>query len=114
MRRMQDRASSILELLARAGYAARGFVYVSIGVLALLAALELRPSTSGSTEAVMAVADWPFGRIWLTAISAGLAGFAAWRVLQSVFDADRQGSKPKALAARAGQALSGLTYGALA
>lgn len=111
---MQDRIRNGLELAARAGYAARGFVYVSIGVLALLAALELRPAAAGSEAAVMAVTDWPFGRVWLTAIAAGLAGFAAWRALQSVLDADRQGSEPKALAGRAGQALSGVTYGVLA
>ena len=104
----------MLEWAARAGYAARGFVYVSIGVLALLAALELAPAAAGSEEAVAAVADWPFGRVWLAAIAAGLAGFAAWRVLQSLFDADRQGVDAKALAARAGQGVSALVYGGLA
>ena len=111
---MQTNIRSVLEALARAGYAARGFVYVSVGLLALMAALELTPRAGGAEDAVSAVAGWPFGRLWLTAIAAGLAGFAAWRVLQSVFDADRQGREPKALAARAGQALSGLTYGTLA
>jgi hypothetical protein len=111
---MLDRIRNGLELFARAGYTARGFVYVSIGVLALLAALEYAPRPGGTDEAIAMFAGWPFGRVWLTAIAAGLAGFAAWRALQSVLDADRQGAKPKALASRAGQAVSGLTYGALA
>ena len=44
----------------------------------------------------------------------GLNGFAGWRALQSVFDADQQGRSLAALASRAGQALSGLIYGSLA
>jgi len=103
------------EAACRAGYVARGFVYVSIGLVAMLAALGRTPHAKGAQGALIeAWADWPAGvaLIWLTGV--GLYGFAGWRVLQSVFDADRQGRKPKALAARAGQALSGLVYGGLA
>lgn len=111
---MSERFTALLEALARAGYAARGFVYVSIGLLAFAAAFEFAPKAGGNAETVAMMADWPFGLIWLTAVAFGLAGFAAWRALQSVFDADRQGTKLKALASRGGQAISGLVYGALA
>ena len=37
-----------------------------------------------------------------------------WRLMQAVFDADRLGTAPTALAARAGKAVSGLIYGGLA
>jgi hypothetical protein len=103
------------EAASRAGYVARGFVYVSIGLVAVLAALGRTPQAEGAQGALFeAWADWPAGAvlIWLTGL--GLYGFAGWRVLQSVFDADRQGREPKALVARAGQALSGLVYGGLA
>lgn len=102
------------ERLARAGYAARGFVYVSIGVFAMLAAMDLTPEAGGNADVTAMLAGWPFGRVWLGVVLVGLLGFALWRVLQSAFDADLQGSEPKALASRAGQALSGLTYGLLA
>lgn len=111
---MSDRVLHILEWLARAGYAARGFVYLSVGLFSLGAALEWLPRPRGNQEAVAVIAEWPFGQVWLAAVAVGLAGFAGWRALQSVFDADRQGTKPKALAARAGQAISGLVYGGLA
>ena len=104
----------IAEWACRVGYAARGFVYVSIGFVALMAALDRTPKARGALGALEAWADWPFGiaLLWLTAL--GLACFAGWRLLQSVFDADRQGREPKAIAARIGQAISGAVYGGLA
>ncbi|MDB5469736.1 MAG: hypothetical protein JWR84_1296 [Caulobacter sp.] len=113
-RRKPSKPAVALEWAARAGYAARGFVYLSIGGLAASAAVELARTPTGARGAVAALADWPFGQVWAALIAVGLIGFALWRGLQSVFDADRQGSEPKALASRAGQAISGLVYGALA
>lgn len=111
---MSPRITRLLELLARAGYAARGFVYVSIGLLTLGAVLGLTPKAAGTGDVIQMLSGWPFGRVWLTGIAAGLAGFAIWRGLQSVLDADRQGTKPAAMAGRAGQAVSGVIYGGLA
>jgi hypothetical protein len=106
--------SAALEMGARAGYAARGFVYLSIGLLALSAALQITASPSGTRGAIAALSQWPFARVWLTAVALGLASFAGWRALQSLIDADRQGKSWAALASRAGQAISGLVYGSLA
>ncbi|MES2896952.1 MAG: DUF1206 domain-containing protein [Pseudomonadota bacterium] len=105
--------AAAIELVCRAGYLARGFVYVSIGFIALLAALDRTPKAEGAMGALEAWADWPLGFVLLWLTGAGLYGFAAWRLLQSVFDADRQGRKLKALAARAGQAISGVVYASL-
>lgn len=106
--------STALEWASRAGYAARGFVYVSIGLLAALASIDLANHPSGAAGAVARLADWPFGQLWVAAVAVGLIGFAVWRALQAFADADRQGTKLKALLSRAGQAISGLVYGVLA
>lgn len=103
-----------VEWLARAGYGARGLVYIVIGVFAVMAASELRGRASGSNGALLALARWPLGPLWLGLLAAGLCGFVLWRAAQSLFDADHVGKSKKALAKRAGQALSALIYGALA
>ena len=102
------------ELAARLGYVARGVVYLSTGAIALLAVARLTPHTRSPIGALEAWSHWPLGVVLLWVTGIGLYGFAGWRALQSVFDADRQGTTPKAWANRIGQALSGVIYGSLA
>lgn len=104
----------LLEGLARFGYGARGFVYLSIGVILMLTAHDLTSQTAGSTGVVETLARQPLGRVWLITLGVGLWAFVLWRVLQSVFDADNEGRDLAALGKRAGQAVSGLVYGLLA
>lgn len=113
MKRTADRIHP-LEIIARAGYGARGVVYILIGAFAAMAALELRARAVGAEDALQAFVNWPLGAVWLGAIAAGLAGFVVWRLLQAVLDADRRGSGPKDLLFRAGQGFSALLYAGLA
>jgi hypothetical protein len=103
-----------LESLARFGYGARGLVYCLVGGLALLAAFGSGGQTGGSRSALATLLDQPFGKVILGIIALGLAGFAAWRIVEGVTDADHRGGSGKALAIRAAHVLSGLTYGGLA
>ena len=102
----------LLELAARIGYGARGFVYLSAGILILLAALGV-----GDTVGVKGVLEWlalrPLGRVWVFLVGLGLAAFVMWRVLQSVFDADHEGVTEHGLRTRMGQAFSGMSYAGL-
>jgi len=107
-------ASKAIELASRLGYAARGLVYLGLGSLVLLAALDLTPRAHGAKGLLQAWADWPLGGLLIGAIGTGLAAFALWRFLQAAFDADRHGRTLKAWAVRIGQAFSGLVYGGLA
>lgn len=105
--------ATLIELAARGGYLARGAVYLSIGAIALLTAMGVTPQAQGAVGSMESWGRWPAGVLLLWLIGLGLYAFAGWRALQAVFDVDRQGRKPLALASRAGQAISGLVYGGL-
>ena len=106
--------SQIVEWMARVGYGARGFVYLSVGLLTLLAAMDQVGSAVGSSGAAGWLAGQPLGRVWLILLGVGLWLFVLWRVLQAVFDADNEGADLKGWAMRAGQAMSGVFYALLA
>ena len=100
-------------LLARVGYAAKGIVYVVIGVLAARAAAGLGGATTDSRGALRVIADGPFGQVSLAIIGAGLLGYMAWRLVAAVTDAERKGDEATGIAKRVAQAARGVAYGAL-
>ncbi|MGK7870389.1 DUF1206 domain-containing protein [Falsiroseomonas sp. E2-1-a20] len=99
-----------LEQLARLGYAARGAVSLVVGGLALLAAFGKGGEATGSKGALEALMAQPLGEVLLAVVALGLFGFALWRALQAVLDADGEGRSAKALTVRAGRALTSVTY----
>ena len=99
---------------ARFGYGARGFVYLSVGLIMLLSALNLADQPIGTTGVVPTLLRQPLGRLWVAALGLGLWGFVIWRGLQSVFDADRVGRSWSAIRLRLGQGASGVAYAVLA
>lgn len=106
--------TALIEAAARVGYGARGAVYLSIGAIALLAALDRLPRAEGAVGALEAWGEWPAGLVLLWLIGVGLYAFAGWRALQAVFDVDHAGRSAKAIASRLGQAISGAVYAGLA
>jgi len=80
-----------LAWMVRFGYVARGIVFLLIGSFALLAASGLGAHPQGARDALELAFQRPLGRYFLWALAAGLVCFAGWRLLQSVFDADRHG-----------------------
>jgi hypothetical protein len=105
---------NLLEAMARLGYGARGLVYCLVGGLAVLAAVSPGGQTGGGRSALATVLDQPFGKVLLGIVALGLASFAAWRLIESITDADHRGASGKALAIRAGRLLSGAAYVGLA
>ncbi|WP_201306196.1 DUF1206 domain-containing protein [Roseomonas harenae] len=97
-------------MLARLGYAARGVVSLLIGLLSLLVALGRGGEVTGSKGALQALFSQSWGSILLGVVALGLFGFALWRALQSILDADGLGNTWGALAKRAGQLISAGVY----
>lgn len=110
----KTRTHDALETMSRIGFAANGFVYLSVGTLMIAAAIGMRGQPVGTEGAVSILAGQPYGRFWLMLVGSGLWAFVGWRALQAIFDADREGSDLKGWAARLGQAFSGLAYAVLA
>lgn len=103
-----------IERLARFGYGARGIVYCLVGGLALLAAIGQGGRTGDSESAIRWVLVGPFGPVLVGLIAAGLAGFALWRLVEGVTDADRRGNSLKGMTVRAAHVGSAAIYTALA
>lgn len=99
--------------LARAGYAAKGIVYLVIGGLALKAALGSGGGATDSGGALQTINASAGGRVLLVLMGVGLIGYALWAVLSAFLDAEDRGGEPKGIALRIGQAARGLIYGAL-
>ena len=103
-----------LHLIARAGYAARGIIYLIVGGLAGLAALGQGGGTTDSRGALSTVIAAPFGKGLLAAIALGLLGYSAWRAVQALLDVDDHGANLKGVAVRSGLAVSAITHAGLA
>lgn len=103
-----------VEKLARAGYVAKGIVYVIIGMLALQAAFRAGGETTNSTGALETIVVQPFGRLLLGLVGVGLAGYALWRFVSAAIDGERDGTDGKGIAKRVGYVISGISYSVLA
>lgn len=104
-----------METLARFGYAAKGFVYGAIGILALLAAFNVGGGqTTDTTGALQAISTQPFGRILLALIALGLVGYVIWRFVQAIDDPRNKGTDAGGILTRLGYILSGLAYAGVA
>lgn len=108
-----DDARPWVEPAARVGYAAKGVVYLIVGLLAAQAAFG-GGAVGDSSDAFGAILRQPLGRVLLGIVALGLLCYAAWRVVTAVADTEGKGSEAKGLAMRAAYAGRALIYGALA
>lgn len=100
----------IIALFARAGYAARGIVYVLVGGLAALAALGEGGEATDSRGALESVLTAPLGHVWLAAMAVGLVGYAMWRGIQAFKDTDHHGTDIRGITIRAGLLMSAIVH----
>ncbi len=74
----------LFEGLARAGYVARGFIYVVIGILAVRLSRGVKDQPASQTGALRLIAHQPFGQALLVAMAVGLGGYSLWRLAQAL------------------------------
>ena len=105
----QAAASGTLKRGARVGLAARGLVYVLIGLLAAQVA-------SGASEradqqgALQKIADQPFGRVLLWLVAVGFAAYGLWRLGEAAWGRRDESDEKKRTVKRVESLASGLFY----
>lgn len=107
-------ASPWVEGLARLGFAAKGVVYIIVGMLAAQAAAGSGGQTTGSEGALATILRQPLGQVLLGVIAVGLAGYALWRFVQAALDPEDKGTDAKGIGTRIGFAVSGVIHAGLA
>ncbi|WP_420037115.1 DUF1206 domain-containing protein [Streptomyces sp. cg28] len=97
--------SKTVAMAARAGFVARGVIYVLIGVLALrIAFADGGGKQADRGGAIAEIADKPFGVVLLWVLGIALAGMALWRLSEALFgQAGPDGDKPGKRAIAAGR-----------
>lgn len=78
------------EVLARAGFVARGVIYGVIGILAVKLALGVGGATTNQSGALKTIAAQPFGKALLILVAIGLAGYSLWRLTRALLGHGRE------------------------
>jgi hypothetical protein len=94
-----------LETFARAGYAARGLVYLMLGYLTLAT-----HRSEGTSTVLEDIRNLPAGAPLLAMTAFGLAGYGIYRLYCAALDLDGKGDDPKGIVQRVGQAVSGVAH----
>jgi hypothetical protein len=95
------------------GHATKGIVYLMVGGLALMAAAGKGGKVSGEDGAVKTIGEQPFGSFLLIAAGIGLFCYAAWCLVQTIFNPENDRGIAGA-GKRAGRFISALTHSGLA
>jgi len=100
------------ERLARLGFAARGLVYVVVGLIALHIARQGGRSQEEASKdgAIEEIASRSFGTALLWVLSAGLVGYILWRLTEALWGKRDEDDEKKRTAKRLGSAAKALLY----
>lgn len=101
------------EKFARFGLSSIGFVYILVGILTGLSALNLGGRQTGTKGAIGYLAYQPIGKFLVAVVAIGLFSYAFWRLHQSFMDSRHLGADFKALFTRGGYLTGAIFYGFL-
>ena len=97
------------------GYAAKGVIYFTIGILAIEAAILPERKAAGTYNALKHLSDRPLGSIILCLLAVSLIGYVVRRLLQAiVYPGHTSGFSFSSLLQRTGYILSALSYAGIA
>jgi hypothetical protein len=100
--------------LAKLGFAARGTIYLLLGVFTMLLALGERAPETDQRGAMQEVARHNGGFVLLWVIAIGFVGYALWRFSEVAFGVVGKGAKSRDLVPRLQSLIRGVIYSGLA
>ena len=100
-----------LDWIAKAGFIARGLVYILFGWIALSARSKTEAGQKGVFDTIQ---EMPLGDLLLTLMVLGLIAYGIYRLTCALLDIEGKGSDPKGIAGRLAQLWSGLVHLVLA
>lgn len=109
---MTGQAPRWIEPSMRAGYAARGVVYLLVGVIAVVAAWSGRQA-EGPREALSGLVGETGGKVLLVLVALGLLAYAFWRLIDALLDLEAYGTGAKGVVARGAMISTALVHVAL-
>ena len=95
--------------MMRAGYSARGVVYLILGGLTLAAA-SLGGDTEGTKGAIETMRGAPFGLLLLWLVAFGFACYGVWRLIAAYYDLEHRGDDEEGIAKRGALVATGLIH----
>jgi hypothetical protein len=102
-----------VEQVGRFGFAAKGIVYASVGMLIARSAYHYRQRPADVQDALRSLESKPYGEILIVIMAAGLFGYSFWRIAEAVADPENKGSGIRGLVERGAFVVSAVIYGAL-
>ena len=101
-----------VEPAARLGHAARGVVYVLIGVFTIAAEVGIRTELDGSEGAFATLGRAPLGKILLATVEIGLVYYALWGLCRAIADPEHEARGN--IVTRVGWLATAVIFGSLA
>ena len=102
--------SPTMERLARLGYAIKGLIYITIGLLAIQGALGRGKTPADQLGAIRTFSQLPFAHVLLWVVLIGLISYSLWGIIRAVMDPFHKGTDTAGLLARGGYLVSAATY----
>jgi hypothetical protein len=100
------------ERFVRLGYAAKGLIYLLIGVLALRLALGFGGRLTDASGVLRTVLQQPFGLVLMAAIGTALLAYAAWEIIRAFVGTRRQ-PRASSWGSRVLTVLKAMVYGGI-
>ena len=111
----EHQISNAQRKLVRLGFASKGFIYVLIGVLAILPIIGMGQGggSGGQKHAIIWLMEQPFGIVLVALVALGLLFYAFWRITRA-FSNNPRYEGLKGVVKRIGMGISGVLYGGFA